>query len=81
MERLQMLAREEGVVWVDVIDYHQASDIGSHWNAVWRYLRTRDRSALSRLEGEGVGIYEFETDPGEIDFWVLLTAIQSVAGE
>lgn len=81
MKRLQMLAREEGAVWVDIIDHHEASDIASHWNAVWRYLKTRDRSALWRQEGAGVGLYEFETDPHEIDFWVLLTAIQSVAGE
>ena len=79
MTSLRMLAEDEGLVWVEITDDLEAIDIESHWNAVWRYLRTRDRSAFWSLEGAGVGLYEFETDPDEIDFWVLTLAIRAAS--
>jgi hypothetical protein len=67
--RMRVLAQDEGLVWVDITDDLEASDIGSHWNAVRLYLRTGDDSVLRPLEGAGVGLYWFETDPDAIDFW------------
>jgi hypothetical protein len=44
---------------------------GSYWNGVRRYVRTGDESGLWPLEGAGVGLYRFETDPDEIDYWAI----------
>jgi len=68
-ERMRMLAQDEGLVWVDITDDLEASDIGSYWNGVRRYLRTGDDSGLRPSEGAGVGLYWFETDLDAIDFW------------
>lgn len=68
-DRMQMLAEDEGVVWVEITDDLEATVIGCHWNAVFRYLRSGDSSDLWWLEGAAVGLHEFETDTEEIDFW------------
>ena len=72
-----MLAEGQGVVSVEITDVLEARDIEAHWNAVWRYLRTGDSSELWLLEGAGVGMPRFETDPKEIDAWVLTLAIRA----
>lgn len=69
MGRTMKVFSTEGVVWVDITDDLEASDIASHWHAVHLYLRRGDMSGLWRLQGAGVGLYWFETDPEEIDFW------------
>jgi hypothetical protein len=68
-ERMRMLAQDEGLVWVDITDDLEATDIGSYWNAVRRYRRSGDDSDLWPFEGAGVGLYSFETDLDAIDFW------------
>lgn len=58
-----------GVQWVDVATDAEASEIGSHWNAVRRYRRTGDDSDLWPFEGEQIAGHLPETDLDAIDFW------------
>jgi hypothetical protein len=69
--RMRMLVRGQGVVWVTPRNEEEASDIGSYWNAVRKYVYSGDDSALSQFEGLSAGSYESETDPDDIDFWAL----------
>jgi hypothetical protein len=83
VKRMKVLTTE-GVVWVDITDNLDAGDIGSHWHAIHAYLRTGETSGLRQLQGAGVGLYWFETDPEEIDFWAaagLLDFRDLVEGE
>jgi hypothetical protein len=70
-DRMRILARGAGPVWVDVEDVEEASDLGSYWNAVRHFLRTGDDFNVSQFEGMVVGGYELETDPDEIEFWSI----------
>ena len=71
MERMRMLARGLGRIWVEPRNDEEASDIGSYWNAARKFARTGDDSDLWPFEGLFIGEYEFETDPDEIEFWAL----------
>lgn len=69
MTRMKALSTD-GVVWVDIIDTAEESDISMHWSAVHKYLESGDTEGLHLLEGVGIGMYWLETDPAEIEFWV-----------
>jgi hypothetical protein len=69
-DRMRVLT-PSGPQWIDVTSYADASDIGSYWNAVRKYVRTGDDSGLWPHEGHIIGDSELLTDPDEIDFWAL----------
>jgi hypothetical protein len=55
-----IFAEEQPLSWVDVVDPHEASVLGSYWNAVRIYLNTGQTYALDRLAHETVGGYRLE---------------------
>lgn len=65
--RRMVVLTPEGRREVDVRSSRKASQVGAHWNAVDRYLRTGDGNALRRFGGKSVGGYEFAstTDQAE----------------
>ena len=52
------------IVAVDIPD---RSRIGSHWNAVQRFLTTGDSSPLEEFRGQEAGGVVLETDPRAIE--------------
>jgi hypothetical protein len=69
-DRMRILT-SSGPQGADVTTDADASDIGSYWNGVRKYLNTGDDSGLWPFEGRFIGEYELLTDPDEIDFWAL----------
>jgi hypothetical protein len=57
----------DGRVDVNVPNRRAASLIGSHFNAVGRYLATGDPSYLDPFIGRHVGAVELLTDPARIE--------------
>ncbi|GAA4403395.1 hypothetical protein [Tsukamurella soli] len=47
----------------------ELSLVGSHWNAVGRYLRTGDTTRLNRFVGVRVGGRELETRTVALDYY------------
>lgn len=56
-----------GVRDLEVYDEAERADVGSHWNAVRRYLGTGDTSDISEFSGASVAGIRLETDPDVID--------------
>lgn len=69
-DRMRVLA-SSGPQWVDVTTDSHASDIGSYWNAVRKYVSTGDDSALWAFMGRVIAGHQLLTDPDEIDVWAL----------
>jgi hypothetical protein len=67
---MQILAKRFGLVWVIAMDKYEEARIDSYWNFVRHGVRSQDFSDLrEEFDGEGVGLYEFETDSNEINYW------------
>ena len=62
---LEVLVRDGHLVAL-ALTRGEASRVGAHWNAVGRYLRTGDRSRLSRFRRTKVQGVALETDPARL---------------
>jgi hypothetical protein len=62
---------DSGIHWVEVTDDLDASDVGTYWNAVRKYLHTGDGSGIWALEGRAIEGVELLTDLDDVDFWAL----------
>ncbi|WP_445185552.1 hypothetical protein ACTXG6_45790 [Pseudonocardia sp. Cha107L01] len=66
------------VLSVDGLRWSDRSMVGSHWNAVGRYLDTGDAGALQGFEGatvggyDGIPVLELETRRDPIDDYALI---------
>lgn len=69
-DRMRILT-STGPQWVDVTTDSDASDIGSFWNGVRKFVNTGDDSGLWAFEGQVIGEYELLTDLDEIEYWAL----------
>lgn len=69
-DRMRILT-SSGPEWVDVPSNSDASDIGSFWNGVRKFVNTGDDSGLWSFEGRVIGDYELLTDLDEIEYWAL----------
>ncbi len=65
--RRMVVLTDEGRAEVDVRSSAQASRVASHWNAVDRYLRTGDTSALTPFRNRRVGGQLLATDPPALE--------------
>lgn len=54
MRRKLKVPTSKGLRGISVRDSRQASQIGRYWNAVARYLRTGDTSALRKFRGKHI---------------------------
>jgi len=65
--RMAVLSADGGRQDVDVRSSAQASRVAAHWNAVDRYLRTGDTTALKPFRNCKVGGQQLATDPDALE--------------
>jgi hypothetical protein len=58
-----------GVVAADVDSPEDRSTIGSHANAVARFLATGDTEPLDPFRDVAIGGHRLQTDPDELEAW------------
>lgn len=74
-ERMRVLT-SEGPKWLDVDSYSDASDIGSYWNAVRKFVNSGDDSGLWAFEGQVVEGEELLTDLDDIEYWAQVGELE-----
>jgi soluble cytochrome b562 len=74
-DRMRILTAD-GPKWVDVESYSDASDIGTYWNAVRKFVNTGDDSGLWAFEGEFIGVDELLTDLDDIEYWAQVGELE-----